>query len=141
MHLFNRSKTKAYTFLLPMLYGHEDAHKSTNAFKNIHNVYISKDGDSIECVNMANKAIYSLKIEPKFKSDINLFKEGNYSKLSPLLKNKILKFWLCDDLIKSILFKGNTSKKYWDNLGYNTKLWSEDIEHWPQPDINKEQLI
>lgn len=140
MKPLDKSKTKAYTFLLPMLYGHEEARRITNNYKDIDNVYISED-DTLHCVDRSKKSIYSLKFESNDLNEYNLFKQGKYSKFSPLFKSKILKFWMCDDMLKSVLFKGDKIKQHWKNK-YNADIttWSEYAEYWPAPNLKKEYL-
>ena len=133
------SKNKAYTFLLPMLYGLEDAKLATNNYKDIDNVYIDSDY-TIHCTNTSFKVIYSLKFDVNYIEQYKLFIEGKYSKFSPYFKLLILKFWLCDDMLKSILFKGKISTKYWLEKGINLELHTEDCEHWTKPIFAKEHI-
>jgi hypothetical protein len=133
-------KTKAYTFLLPILYYDKVAKQITNNFKDVDNVYIDEEYN-MHCVNKAKKAIYSLKFQRKYISQYNLYLEGKYSKFSPHFKSLILKFWLGDTTLKSILFRGQLIKDYWSNKGYVLHTWSEeDSEYWPKPFLKNEYL-
>lgn len=133
------SKNKAYTFLLPVIYGHSEAQKLTNNYRNIDNVYIDSNY-TIYCTDTSNNVIYSHVFELKYREQYNLFLQGKYSKFSPCFKLLILKFWYADSMLKSVLFKGKLIKEYWLSLGYNTGIWSEDAEYFPKPVIKKEHI-
>ena len=134
------SKTKAYTFLLPMIYGQKDIQIHTNNYRDIHNVYITLD-DTLVLVNMANLPLYRLKIEAKYINEYNHYLAGKYSNFSPYYKLQILKFWCCDELLKSVLFRGTLIAKWWmDNYNEDVKSWNDLAEYWPKPYLKKEQF-
>lgn len=133
------SKNEAYTFLLPVLYGHSQASKLTNNYKDIDNVYIDSDY-TIHCTNKSNKVILSHKFDTIYREQYILFTQGKYSKFSPYFKLLILKFWYANSMLKAILFKEELAEKYWLSLGYNTKRWSRNAEYWPKPIYKKEHI-
>lgn len=135
---FNSGKTLTHTWLLPMLYKDQHAAKVTNNFKDIHNTYIDKDEKGIICVDKSYSPIYNRKFSKYYAYQYNLFKKGHYSKFDGFYKLRILKFWLCNELLFGILFKTKYIKEYRLNKGQNIYSWTEDCEYWRKPVIKTE---
>lgn len=135
---FNQGKTLCHTWLLPMLYGNKNAAKITNNFKDIHNTYIDINQDGIICVDKSHSKIYTKKFSEYYAYQYDLFKQGKYSKFDSYYKLKILKFWLCNNFIFSILFKTNFIKEYKKNKGIGIHGRHEDKDYWIKPVINTE---
>ena len=133
-----QGKTKAYTFLLPILYGHEEAQILTNNFKDIDNVYIDADGTHMICVDTSKKAIFKLKFERSHSEWYELFTQGRYSKFGPLIKQKIDAFWNGHKLVHGILYKTQAARQYWEQQGHQPHKWSEHAEYWPKPQLQTE---
>jgi len=88
------------------------------------------------------QVMYVLEIPEKHLNDVAIFIEGKYSKLSPLLISKILKFW--DNkpemklMLKNILNGDNYNSKYWEKIKSHYNSTSVDGEYWPRPLMEKE---
>lgn len=87
-----------------------------------------------------HQVMYVFDIPEEHKTDYQLFLEGKYSKLSELLKNKILKFWGFKEggLFHSLLYKTEKILNHWDNLGIDYTLVASEDEYWPKPVLIKE---
>jgi hypothetical protein len=80
----------------------------------------------------------------QFKNDISSFAAGKYSKLSPDLKKKIIKFYAQSvkyTHIHSYLYPYKYMNLYSDLLGVPKTILEEVGELWDPPDFTKENLI
>jgi hypothetical protein len=134
--LFDENKTRTYKFLFPTLY------ENTKSFKQLHqstnNCYL--DGDEIVCLRN-NNTISSHRIDDVHKEDINKFLQGKYSKLSGMLKCKILKTHNQDEnsFIFSTLFKTKKIKEWCKNeYGNLVNSFTIDSEYYFKPNLNTE---
>ena len=70
----------------------------------------------------------------KFKQDLKLFRKGKYSKFSQPAKTLILRNRSANSPMKSVLFKEESLREYWENrldavLPENSELWSRMEEN------------
>lgn len=88
------------------------------------------------------QTMYVFNIPDAHLKDFSLFLEGRYTKISPSLKSKILKFWDMksdmNHLIYSVLHGTNYIKSYWSHKNFDYKLISAPGEYWAKPLLEKE---
>jgi hypothetical protein len=122
------------------------AYKYTSTLKDVQfTVELEKiEGYKLSYYEDNNIIIHVFKIPERYKADYDKILAGNYSKISPDLKLKIIKFWglegnkILNNIVYGALYKPDFMKEYWEVKKINPLRYCAENELWLELDIHKE---